>query len=310
MPLSSRSAIIDKAKLDAVNETVHALFNDAMEEAGEGPLFDALTMPFRSNQKVEEHVWAQDYVELREWVGPRQFANIEMESMRIPNKSYEASISLSREDLIFDRTGLLDNRVRRLTEAYFKGRRKILADMLVQAHTTTGPGGASYDGVAFFSDSHPNYGLAAQSNIAPSGTALTGTNYDAAVEQMELLVNHKGEPMDITPDTLVIGPKLRSSARDLFQVSTQAQGGANPYFQIIPTIIVEKRITDNSWYLFDTTHAVKPFVDQQVVDLELASQVSPDDPRVFDYNQYAWGIYALFGIGLGMWQTAYRNAGV
>ena len=310
MAASSRSSIINKATLEAVNKMVRALFIDSMEQSGPGPLMSALTMPFDSNQKSETHNWMKDYAILREWVGARQIAAMEGEGVTIVNKSYEATIGLSREDLIFDRTGLLQNRIKQLPESYDRGRRKILTELITLGHTTTGPGGAGYDGVAFFSAAHPNADLAVQSNLAATPSALDATNFDLARKQMRLLVNHKGEPMDISPDTLVIGPELEASAEILFNTRNLTTGGDNRHYNAIPSILVESRITDTSWYLFDSKHPVSPFIDQIVVPMELASQVDPENPRVFDYNEFAWGIYALFGIGYGLWQTAFRNAGV
>ncbi len=310
MAASSRSSIIDKAKLDAVNKMVRALFIDSMEQSGPGPLLSALTMPFNSNQKSETHNWLKDYAILRKWIGARQIAAVEGEGVTIVNDSYEATIGLSREDLIFDRTGLLENRIKQLPEAYDRGRRKILADLILEGHTTTGPGGAGYDNVAFFSAVHPNADLAVESNLAATPSTLDATNFDIARKQMRLLVNHKGEPMDISPDTLVIGPELEAEAEILFTQRDVPTGGSNRHFNAIKNIYVEARITDTSWYLFDQGHPVSPFIDQIVVPMDLSSQVDPDNPRVFDYNEFAWGIYALFGIGYGLWQTAFRNAGV
>ncbi len=308
MPQSA-SQIAFKEKLDAVNKMVHALFLESMSESGEGELFDALTMFFPSNQPSETHNWLEDFAVLRKWVGPRQFASIQGKGVTIVNDEYEASISISRKDLRHDRTGLLQNRVRQLPAAYAKGRRKILVDLLLQGQTTTGPGGAGYDGVAFFSAVHPNEAVGTQSNLM-TGSALDATNFDLARERMRLLVDHKGEPLDLKPDTLVIGPKLEASAEQLFNVRDLVGGGTNRHLNAIPNIRVESRITDTSWYLADTTHPVSPFIDQIVDPLELSGQFDASSPRVFDHNQYAWGIYAYFGVGYGLWQTMMKNPGV
>ena len=301
--------IITREKLEAINQTINGIFVDEMEQRGEGILFDALVMRTTSNQESETHNWLKDYAELREWVGPRHFPSLEGEGLTIVNKEYEASMEVARKDIILDKLGMLDQRVRQLPEAYFRGKRKLLANLVTQGHLTTGLGGVGYDGVAFFSNAHPNADLANQSNVG-TAAALTGANFDAAVEQMELLVNHKGEPMEIRPDTLVIGPKNRAAARSLFEISTTNAGGQNEYFGAIQNIRIEQRITDTSWYLFDTSKSIKPIIEQTVVPVQLASQTDLSDERVFNYNRYAWGLYAFFGMGYGFWQLGYRNPGV
>lgn len=305
-----KTAIITRERFDEVNKMVNAIFVDSLEQMGEGDLFNDLVMRVTSNQESETHNWMKDYAQLRVWVGPRVFPALEAEGLTIKNKEYEASMQIARKDIILDRLGMLDNRVKQLPEAYFRGKRKQLADLVTTGHLTTGPGGVGYDGVAFFSNSHPNADLAVQSNIAATPSALDGANYDLAVQQMELLVNHKDEPMELVPDTLVIGPKLRAQARALFTNPTTSQGGTNEYFEAIKNIRIEQRIKDTSWYLFDTSKSLKPIIEQTVVPMELASQTDSSDERVFNYNNYAWGIYAFFGMGYGFWQTGYRNAGV
>lgn len=302
-------AVLSRDKLDAVNTTVNAIFTDALEQSGDGPLFGAITMPITSTQVTETYNWLDDFSELRKWVGPRYYPTFEAKGLTVVNEEYESSMAIKRIDIITDRLGMLENRVRRLPENYFRGRRALLANLVINGHTTTGAGGAGYDGVAFFSNAHPNGDLANQSNIASSGTALSATSFDVAMAQMEGLVNHKGEPLDISPDTLVIGPSNRAAARSLFQVSTLSGGGENPHYQLVPKVIVEQRISGNAWYLFDSKHVNKAIIDQILVPMEFASMVNLNDPNVFEQNEFHWGIYAAFGMGYGFWQTAYRNAG-
>ena len=170
-------------------------------------------------------------------------------------------------------------------------------------------GNNSYDGVSFFNASHPSDGTgAAQSNF-DTATVLSGANYDAAVLQMEQLVDHRGNPMDITPDTLVIGPALRATARNLFQMQT-AYGtdlaGDNPWFGAVKTIIVEQYISGSNWYLLDTSKALRPFILQDADDLELSHLKSIDDEFVIMNDAFFYGTRSRFGVGYGLWQLAYR----
>lgn len=303
-------SIRNRDKFDAVNNMVKALFVDSLEAQGEGPLFAPLTMEVPSKSKSETHNWLKNHAVLREWVGPRQVATFEGEGLTIVNKPYEATIGIDRVDYDSDNFGLLKTQIAQLTEAYFRGRRKILADLVLNGHTTTGLGKAGYDGVAFFSNAHPNAELAAQSNVAASGAALDATTFDAAIQAGMSLVNHKGEPLDIMYDTLVVGPALQATVRNLFNVSTLSGGGENPHYKAVPNVIVEPRLgSSTAWFLFDTSKVVKPVIWQTFTPIELASLTSATDANVFSFNQYQWGIYAVFGAGYGLWQTGYRNAG-
>src|SRR5690606_21164971 len=105
-------------------------------------------------------------------------------------------------------------------------------------------------------------------NLAANNTELTADNFDAAVEAMASLVNHKGEPLDINPTIIVVGPQNYSNARNIFEVASLATGGDNPTYQSV-RVVREPYITDTSWYLFDTSKALKPFIKQEADDLEL-----------------------------------------
>lgn len=295
----------NQVTLDAANKAFRALFTETLELNGEGPLVSALAMKTRSKAKVVEYDWLNSFDELRQWVGERQIANMKAESYTIPNVKYESSISVDRVDVDSDSLGLYAPRVTNMVEQYFRKRRSLIADLLNNGATA---GNNSYDGVSFFNANHPSDGNGGTQGNYVTSTTLSGQTFDAAVLTMESLVDHRGQPMDISPDTIVVGPSLRAKARNLFEIRTDfsdSNAGDNPYFGRVK-VIVDAYITGNKWYLFDTTKSLKPLILQDADDFELQTLKSVDDDFVVMNDAYFYGTRSRFGVGYGMWQLAYR----
>ena len=292
---------VNRDVLEALNKSFNVIFQDSLKEKGEGELIGALAMKVSSAGKLEEYDWLNDNAQMREWVGERKIAGFKAHSYVIPNLTFESTLRVKRTDIEDDRLGLYTPRIRQLPEAYTRKRRQDIVSLLEDGTSENG-----YDGVPFFSDSHPDEIGGTQSNF-DTATPLTGPAFDAAMQKMELLHDDNGDPLDVTPDTLVIGPALRATARDLFQMRTVNGGEENPYFGAIPNTIIESRMgTSEDWYLFDTSQELKPIILQNRKEVEFDGITNPDAEYVFMNDAYLYGLRARYGIGYGLWQLAYR----
>ena len=61
------------------------------------------------------------------------------------------------------------------------------------------------------------------------------------------------------------------------------------------------------WYLLDTSKAVKPILYQKRKDYQFIPRTRPDDPSVFDKNEFVFGVDARIAIAPGMWQFIYAS---
>lgn len=298
-------ATINRQVLEDVAKQFRAIHTAELELNGEGELIKNLAMIVESNSAEEVYDWLNDFAEMREWVGERKLGDVKAYTYRIPNKLFEVTKKLKRVDLEDDKLGLYDPIIRGITQAYYRKRRRDMVALL----TANGNG---YDGVPFFSANHPRaVDLPAQSNIkSGSGSDLSGENIDAAMEAGELLTDDAGNPLDIRYDTLVVGPKLRAKVRTLFEVRTTANGAENEYAGFFKNIIIEPALgTSTSWYLFDTSKVLKPFIVQNREAPELTMITNPDADSVFDTDAFKYGVRARYGMGYGFWQLAYMGQG-
>ena len=61
------------------------------------------------------------------------------------------------------------------------------------------------------------------------------------------------------------------------------------------------------WYLLCTTQVVKPFIYQLRKPYQFIPRTRPDDPAVFDRNEFVYGVDGRSNVGVGLWQFAYRS---
>lgn len=63
-----------------------------------------------------------------------------------------------------------------------------------------------------------------------------------------------------------------------------------------------------TWYLLDTTRAIKPLIFQERTKPELENKTNPaNSDHVFDHDEYLHGIRYRCNAGFGFWQMAYAS---
>jgi len=62
-----------------------------------------------------------------------------------------------------------------------------------------------------------------------------------------------------------------------------------------------------AWYLFDDTRALKPIIYQLRKKAQFVALDKPDDPNVFNRNEFLYGIDNRCNVGFGFWQYAYGS---
>lgn len=62
-----------------------------------------------------------------------------------------------------------------------------------------------------------------------------------------------------------------------------------------------------TWYLLDTTRALKPLIYQRRREFALVALDNPNDPNVFFKNEFVYGVDGRMNAGYGFWQMAYAS---
>jgi len=62
-----------------------------------------------------------------------------------------------------------------------------------------------------------------------------------------------------------------------------------------------------TWYLLDTTRAIKPLIFQNRRPAKLTAKTNMDDDNVFMRDEFLWGVDMRCAAGFGLWQLAYAS---
>jgi phage major head subunit gpT-like protein len=324
---------LNRSVIDAINKTYVDMFEDHMaaivptvpERAG-------LVFPLTGvlGGKNANIAFMRNYVRMREWINEREHSDgIALEHL-ITNAEYEATIKLLISD-IEDNQFVLQGKsdVAQLVDAYNRRKNTELHRLMDDAFTSTD----TFDGVPLISESHPRGELvydktrprgqryrinaaSTWSNRLTGDPDLTEDNLWAAREAFLLRKDHMGEPLDVMPNLLIVGPTQERLARTILNNNVKNDSGAavdnetKDLFQLS----VDPRITGNAWFLTVANAPLKPFVFWNRVPPQLQRTGGPTfeglvPDSVFFHKSLFWGLRTRMGFAYGSPEYIYGSAG-
>jgi phage major head subunit gpT-like protein len=291
-------------------------------EAGREQLWAArLAFMQDSDKLTETYNWLGHVPVMREWNGARALETLAKYTLSITNKTYEASMAFSIDDLRRDHSGQLARRIQDLGLRAVTHWNK-LASTMIQDGTGTASG-LSYDGVSFFDTDHNESGSNQSNDLtateipeADVGTAASPTATEAAgiineaVGYAATLTDDRGEPInqDITGGIIMCSKHTIASAfRQAIALPVLASGATNPTaglgmnFQVM----MNPRLTDADevYVFFDGGATDRPLIFQEEQAIT-PRMIGAGSELEFAYRQHVVGIDAVRGIGYGRWQRA------
>jgi hypothetical protein len=205
--------------------------------------------------------------------------------------TYARRIDVTRELLINDDLGLLGD----LTRAFGEAAAATEADIMV-ALLTSNPDLS--DGTPVFDASRGNIGAAGDPDVA---------TLDAARKAMRSVTGLDGKTLvAVTPRYLLVGPELETTAEAfLASIYAAATEDVNPFSGKL-TLMVEPRITDDSWYVF-ADPARLPTMQYGYLSSAQGVQIQRQDAwNTLGMSYRAW---LDFGAGWMDWRGAYLTPG-
>lgn len=156
--------------LQTLNTGVNTAFNQFLQAAPSQ--YMEVAMDVTSTSRTEFYPKLDEIPGLREWLGERVVHNLSLHSFAIPNRTFEMTLGIDREDIEDDQFGIFNIGMQQL------GREAgILPDLLVFGLLKAGASTLCYDGQNFFDVDHISYTAAGQpipyANLQtpPPGTA-------------------------------------------------------------------------------------------------------------------------------------------
>ncbi len=260
-----------------------------------------------SDGEGEYYDWTQLLGEWREWIGPRQYQDFKAMGYSLINRDWEYSIKIKRTVFMDDKSGQVQLAVNNAAQKSGEWQAKMMAE-LIEAGTGTTYGNC-YDGTPFFSDTHDIYedGSAYDNNL--TSTALTAANLKTAI--MALLAVKRYDNTNSWGNStgphlkLVVPSDLEFTAKDLTFDPVYAAGvPSNNALAGTFEYIVNRYLTAaTTWYLFETSGALKPIIMQERMAPTLDADKSDD---VTDDNFFEYGYWARMVPGYGFPQKALR----
>lgn len=291
MPLTK----ITPEYMKEVSKGFKKVFTDALKSQPNDYL--KVATEINANSATVDYDFVSDLPSMREWIGDRTLNELKVQKYAISKKDWEASIKVHKDAIVYDNLGIVKPKIQSLAESANEHYEKLVFSLL--ENTTN----LCYDGKTFFATDHP-VGSATFSNLGSA--ALSAEALMSAKAEMRRITKDNGEPLRIKPSLLVVPPELEAKALEIL-AQTNANGGANITYKMVDLLVCDWLTDAKSWYLFDTTHSLKPFILQINKRAEFTAMDSLTDEGAFMRKEFRYGIDTEDNVGLGFWQMAYKS---
>lgn len=291
--------LITPSSIQALQNGFNTKFREGLDTAD--VFYDRIAMTVESASAIETYGWMQRIPKMREWVGPRQYNNLTSEAYNLVNKTFEDTVAIPVDDIEDDRLGGYSPIFEELGRVAKK-----LPDQQLKTVMQGGKVGNQWDGVPFFSASHPLNPAGNQSNLF-TGSALNATNYDTVRAAMTSYTANDGEPLGVMPKLIAVPPQLQTEALEIVAAERNSAGATNVLRGTAEVLVIPELANEaTTWYLLDTSRAVKPFVWQNRMSPRIDQMTQPTDEGVFSENIFRMGVKARGAAGYGLWWFAAR----
>lgn len=303
------------------------------------PSYDKICTTVPVGQESVSYGWIGKPPAIREFIDERVGKGSAQYGMSIKDKTWEATISVSRRAIENDQYGAIMMQVRQLAQSMVQGVNKRAWEALREANSATGAArhGRSFDNydkngdlisgstIYYASASHvypdPAEYKGTQSNCITTATnALSSSSLWHNYGDMTTFLDDRGEIIgDNTPNLLIVPPKLAETATQLLTagamvVPSAAMGYVNTVpklgleLEICPYWVADVANNTQNWALAKTNGVVKPLILQLFTpaangQLFEFSALEGSSDNGFMRDQFYYGIRGRWEIGYGDWRS-------
>lgn len=288
--------MLTKASIQALMTSFSMQFRAAWNDT---PTFwDKIAMAVPSSTRINTYGWMARLLKMRRWAGPRVIQNLNTHAYQLENDPYEMTVGVDKHDFSDDNLGVYGPLISEMGRV---GRK--WPDQLVKAALQAGKVNLGFDGVAFFSASHPLDPAGVQSNLLDVASgALDETSWNLVRTTMAGYTGEDGEPLGIMPNVVIVPPSRELAAKKLFTALYGASGSSNVQQGEAQIIVIPELDNEPAvWYAAYTSGPVKPLVFQQREAVSLVSKTAPTDDNVFSQRKFLWGLEGRGAVGYGPW---------
>jgi phage major head subunit gpT-like protein len=311
-------ADVNQAALDFLYKSANNKYQGAFDKAQNWYQDICFVNPVSTRQEI--YAWTDRVARFRKWRGARQINGVTTHAQTVTNEIFELTVEISARDVRDNNLNLFGTTATSVGRQSKKWPDVQVADFIRHAASTAVKDGAiGYDGVPFFSASHPINGgdvdggpAGNQSNLVLN-TALSATAIETAVATMESWVGVDGLPLGVSPKVLMVPPQLRATAQRIVEAEfvpntagTATQTNVN---KGLVKVMVNPELADqpNNWWLLDTEGDVMPFLWQLRMAPDFVFLNKPTDWNVVSTNQFIFASQAEGAAAGTLWFYAYAG---
>lgn len=276
---------------------------------GAMPWWSKLATKTQSTTKKQLFAWLLGGAKLRKWVDERKIQRLKAGDYTLTNEKWEQTVGVSREDIEDDTAGLYASNFEEMGQQFAK-----FPDYQLYPLLKNGTSNLCWDGKAFFADDHkvnPFVDDSPTFDNNRTSCSLTEDNFNTVFADMQSIKGPNDEPMDITPDAVIVPPALRATAQKIVNapliINSSGNAAATNVNQGIVQVVVIPELAgqDTTWYLAKLGGAIKPLVYQSRIEEPLTQLTAVNDQNVFMYDEYLYGsrVRAAFGYALPQLMT-------
>lgn len=252
-------AIAGQSNVQSARTTFETLVDGALQQQREQGIWQALSRRYTGGDSIAYEVNMPGATpNYEQWVGEKPFGGFRKLTKTINFAKYHKSLELSRESVVYDKTGSTAAAM-----SYFVSDAGYIWDKLVIEKLAANPTGL--DGVSLLNDSHP-FAVNGGTWDNKVTTALGFDTVNTGRAFMRSLKDEFGEPLNIEPRILLVHPDQERTALEIAQADARpisvgtagaintvgigATGITNVYRGTLD-VVVSARWTAGDWLLID-----------------------------------------------------------
>lgn len=283
--------IINRANMNDLFKTYSAKFTDAMKKAAERAfpndlMVEDIAIVLTSTGAAAVHGWIEQIHGMREWVGDRLIRNLKLGKLTVTNRDFENTIAVGRNDIEDDQYGMFAPLFGMMGE----NAEGIWGKLAVDALTGNG---AWADGNPFFCKTR----LIGQSSVTNAVTTAFGRDaVEAGITAMRSWTLFGGEPAEVRPMELVVGPSLESGALAIVEALMVNDGNDVSVSNTSPARQLRVRVSDRlvgdhaaKWFIIGRKAGIPAVAVQKRKLPVLTRKDSVSDDNVFFGKEFVYG---------------------
>lgn len=287
---------ITAANLDALFRTFQTKFTEAQKAAQtrvtpNDLVPEDIAICFTGSGSATQHSWLNQLKGIHEWVGTRAINAVNLGKLTVVNRDFENTVTVSRNEIEDDQYGVYAPLIGMMGADAENLWKKLAIEALLG-------NGEWADGNKFFCSGRKLNPARTETITNAVTTALTKAALETAIAAMRAWKLHGGEPGEVRPDVLLVGPSLEAAAKRICEADLVSEGGAT-VSNVSPAKAVKVRVSQtlvgahaNEWYLLGDKNGVKAVGIQKRKLPELTRLDGDKDPEVFMSNNYLYGVHA------------------